>query len=267
MPFEVHEKYDGSLGILYFWNGDPHIATRGSFHSEQAQRARQMLYGKYNYLLDNLKPEYTYLFEIIYPENRIVVDYADSECLILIGQILTQTGRDIKPLRIGFSEPQKYFISGGFETITDELPYDSDEGVVVRFENGFRFKVKYSEYKGLHKLVTKTNSVTIWQLLKKDQTKMGWLYSRIPDDFYAWARETIIDLKTRFTEIETECRRVYTELETRKETAEYFKKQKYPAVLFCMLDKKDHKEVIWKLIKPEAKHINRYEWILQNSLN
>ena len=33
---EVYEKLDGSLGILYYLNGKPWIATRGSFTSDQA---------------------------------------------------------------------------------------------------------------------------------------------------------------------------------------------------------------------------------------
>ena len=35
LPFEVYEKMDGSLGIIYFVNGEPRIATRGSFESDQ----------------------------------------------------------------------------------------------------------------------------------------------------------------------------------------------------------------------------------------
>jgi RNA ligase len=33
----MHEKMDGSLGILYWLNDLPHIASRGSFESDQAK--------------------------------------------------------------------------------------------------------------------------------------------------------------------------------------------------------------------------------------
>jgi len=36
LPFDVFEKMDGSLGIMYWVDGVPYIATRGSFESEQA---------------------------------------------------------------------------------------------------------------------------------------------------------------------------------------------------------------------------------------
>jgi hypothetical protein len=71
-PFEVYEKLDGSLGILYWLGDEPYIATRGSFESPQAQVATQLLR---TYDLSALDRRLTYLFEIIYPENRIVVNY------------------------------------------------------------------------------------------------------------------------------------------------------------------------------------------------
>ena len=47
-PFKVTEKLDGSLGILYFADDQlPYIATRGSFVSQQAQKANAILQAKY----------------------------------------------------------------------------------------------------------------------------------------------------------------------------------------------------------------------------
>jgi len=46
-PFEVYEKVDGSLGILYWMRDIPMIATRGSFTSEQAQEGTKILLEKY----------------------------------------------------------------------------------------------------------------------------------------------------------------------------------------------------------------------------
>ena len=46
--FEVYEKMDGSLGILYWIDEQPYIATRGSFTSIQAEKANELLHGKYS---------------------------------------------------------------------------------------------------------------------------------------------------------------------------------------------------------------------------
>lgn len=61
--FEVHEKYDGSLGIVFFYGDIWHIATRGSFESEQAREGKKILDTLNTSVLNK---EYTYLFEIIY---------------------------------------------------------------------------------------------------------------------------------------------------------------------------------------------------------
>ena len=67
------------------------LATRGSFTSPQAIKGRELL-EKYDY--NRLAKDYTYLFEIIYPENRIVCNY-DFEDLILLGMIHTKTGDEV----------------------------------------------------------------------------------------------------------------------------------------------------------------------------
>jgi len=76
-PFKVTEKLDGSLGILFFINDTPQIATRGSFTSDQALRATKILHERYKDFFPHLlaTSHYTYLFEIVYPGNRVVVDY------------------------------------------------------------------------------------------------------------------------------------------------------------------------------------------------
>jgi RNA ligase len=81
--FDVYEKMDGSLGIFFYYEGGWIMATRGSFTSDQAVKGYEMMF-KYDFT--SLHKNYTYLFEIIYPENRIVVQY-DFEDLVLLGMI------------------------------------------------------------------------------------------------------------------------------------------------------------------------------------
>ena len=89
--FDVYEKMDGSLGICFYYNNEWHMATRGSFTSEQAIKGKELL-GKYNF--EKLHTDYTYLFEIIYKENRIVCNY-DFEDVVLLGVINTKTGIEV----------------------------------------------------------------------------------------------------------------------------------------------------------------------------
>ena len=84
--FEIFEKMDGSLIILFYyklynmWT----VASRGSFISEQMLRAEKMFN---NDIFNNINTECTYLFEILYPENRIVVDYGNKQELVLLTRI------------------------------------------------------------------------------------------------------------------------------------------------------------------------------------
>lgn len=64
--YEVFHKMDGSLGILFCYNDEWLISTRGSFESEQAIHATEILKNKYNDIVPHLNKRLTYLFEIIY---------------------------------------------------------------------------------------------------------------------------------------------------------------------------------------------------------
>ena len=61
--FEVWEKMDGSLGIVFWYQGQWIVATRGSFTSDQAIKGGELL-KKYN--TDIMFRHLTYCFEIIY---------------------------------------------------------------------------------------------------------------------------------------------------------------------------------------------------------
>ena len=79
----VQEKMDGSLGILFYYGETMEwvLATRGSFTSAQAVRGMEILRSKYT--LDAFEKSVAYLVEIIYPENRIVVDYGKEKITFL----------------------------------------------------------------------------------------------------------------------------------------------------------------------------------------
>jgi len=77
-------KEDGSLGIIYHYNGEWRVNTRGSFKSRQAQWALEWMKTHIN--LDELVPGNTYLAEIVYRKNIIVIPYK-FEGLIWLGVV------------------------------------------------------------------------------------------------------------------------------------------------------------------------------------
>ncbi len=304
--FEVYEKMDGSLGILFYYEEeltderryniwfnnnyetgmerffDPNnlpdfdntyydptpktkgewiLATRGSFTSTQAIKGRELL-EKYDY--NRLAKDYTYLFEIIYPENRIVCNY-DFEDLILLGMIHTKTGDEvnihndnnedirlknlIKNLNIKVVTLYKTW-GEGYDLLKEEISKDK-EGYVIRFKNGFRMKIKGEEYIRLHRILTNISNRDIWEYLK-DNKPFDELLEKVPDEFNNWVKETARDLTVRFENIEKDYREIFENLNnrnlSRKDFALRAKQYRHSNILFNMLDGTNPKQTIWKLL-------------------
>jgi T4 RnlA family RNA ligase len=254
--FVVQEKFDGSLGILY-WVGDkPFLATRGSFVSDQSQVGTEILQGYAGYF-GELNRDYTYLFEIIYPENRIVVDYKGRRDLVLLAVVDIKTGeeKDLYENCSGF--PFAGFVDGVDDyKMLSARAEDNKEGFVIKFKSGKRYKVKFEEYVRLHRLITCVNARSIWDLLRSNQP-FDELLERVPDEFYEWVKKTKEDLQFAYMNEEREALRAFDEirlLPTRKEQAlTILKKYKdISAVIFSILDEKAYAEVIWKKLRPSA---------------
>lgn len=248
-PFEAYEKLDGSLGILYQFDGHVQIASRGSFDSTQARRATEIYRRHYRDI--TLDPSITYLFEIIYPENRIVVDYGDREDLILIAAIETESGNEQPLPDIGFPLVKRYDGLLDFEQLLS-IQDDSREGFVVRFQSGRRVKIKFEEYKRLHKLMTGISSKHIWEAVSQG-SQMSKLIERVPDEFFSWIKQVEADLLSNFERLETEFRLQFEQtpkFATRREYADYFLTHPNPSIMFAMLDGKPYQSMIWKMLRP-----------------
>ncbi len=80
-PFEVYDKVDGSLAVVFHYAGRWHAASKGSFTSSQAVWAQRRLDAADT---TGLAPGTTYLAEMLYPANRIVVNYGERRDLVLL---------------------------------------------------------------------------------------------------------------------------------------------------------------------------------------
>jgi len=255
-PFQIFEKFDGSLGISY-WIGDtPYLSTRGSFVSEQAIKGTEIL-RKYPCSL-KMNKNYTYLFEIIYPENRIVIDYKGREDIVLLAVFDTKSGEELDITEVGLDFP----ITGKVEGIGDltklrELEAENKEGFVIRFSSGLRLKIKFAEYVRLHRLITGINARRIWDLMRNDQP-FTELLERVPEEFLTWVNTTRKNLQDEFNLIECLALKNWEIIKTlpdRKSKAlalmKIPEKQKCVIpIVFNLLDRKSYSEKIWKIIKP-----------------
>jgi len=254
--FVVYEKLDGSLGILFNYQNEWILATRGSFTSPQAIKGKEIL-SKHD--ISAWRKDNTYLFEIIYPENRIVVDYGDEEKLVVIGGIHTETGEEIPDSSLfwtqdsGFEIVTTYKTWGeGYDILKEEISKDK-EGYVIRFKNGFRMKVKGEEYKRLHRILTNISNRDIWEYLKEGKP-FDEILDKVPDEFYNWVKDTARDLTVKFEDIDDEYNNIFNSIfsliETKKEFAEKAKQYPHSSLLFAMYDGKQTHKIIWKLLYP-----------------
>ena len=258
--YTIEEKMDGSLGILY-WMGEygksePRIATRGSFTSDQAIKATEMLRKIPVPYTTMFQEGYTYLFEILYPENRIVVDYHGKEELVLLSAMNIETGKEAEPAYEGFRRPIFYPADTPKEVLIDLVPNDgSIEGLVVRFTDGQRVKVKTEEYVRLHRLLTGVSNKSIWELLKAGSL-LDEIIERVPDEFYDWVKQVKDGLEKKHYELMLEANNlaIQTHAMERKDAAEIILKRGNPisGATFAILDGKQAQaeQAIWKAIKP-----------------
>lgn len=266
--FQVFNKLDGSLGILFYYEGEWIFASRGSFISEQAEMGYRMLNKKVD-ISKTFNKEYTYLFEIIYDTNKIVVNYP-FEDVVLLSKFHTLSGEEATYERIlNYSDKlrvvKRYDSIADFKTLKSKIS-DNEEGFVVLFSNGERLKIKGEEYLRLHKIMTNVSTKSIWEVLAAGESVTSLLVE-VPDEFYNKILEYERELKYKYLQIDEYAWKLFSnyrdavcdgELPERAEYAKWVKLQdRHLAYILFRLytGNTDYSNYIWKLIKPEFKKL------------
>ncbi|WP_329406312.1 T4 RnlA family RNA ligase [Streptomyces sp. NBC_00704] len=238
-PFEVYDKVDGSLAVVFHYAGRWRVASKGSFVSAQAAWAQRLLDGKDT---SALVPGVTYLAEIVYPQNRIVVDYGERRDLVLlaafaadgaevaladavphwrgIGSVVTVW--PAMPLAELLALAEANRLPGGRAATGTEA-----EGFVLRFASGVRAKAKLAEYVRLHKVLTGVSERDVWrghgvqrfsELPAKQVAQalgcsaddieasggrpLDALLEQVPDEFDAWVRAVVAGIEKQVADRE-----------------------------------------------------------------
>jgi len=194
MKYEVFNKLDGSLGIGFFHKGNWIWATRGTFVSEQAQFANSFIRNKYTEdELEHYSFEYdnmTMIGEIIMPSNRIVVDYGDREEIVLLSMRRNKDGKEIpydcletEANYLNLNVVHKYnTIKSLSKLMKEREEWDSNvEGVVIKYENGKRLKIKGEEYLKIHSLMYNVSTKKFVRNWADDE--LDELIKLIPEEF------------------------------------------------------------------------------------
>lgn len=166
----VQEKIDGSL-IRYWYNRADrrwNVSTSGMIDAYKAPLSDGMTFGD---LFDRalgaignptlaLEEEYTYVFELVSPENRIVVNYPTVR-IYHIGTFLNRTGEEIKDdiiahidgKRVIIPKPAVYHIKSLIDCLDVSMKMGTnEEGFVVVDKDCNRIKIKSPAYLAAHKI-------------------------------------------------------------------------------------------------------------------
>lgn len=162
---QVQEKVDGSLIKVFYHNNIWHIATNGSINAYNCIVYKEdketnktygsifnfALRGHLNQFFESLDKDYTYMFELVSPYTRLVVEYPDTALYYLSRRnIHTMKEDNARPEtfeNFGILFPKTYSL----KTLEDCLTYvktmdKNEEGFVVKDAAFHRIKIKSPEY-------------------------------------------------------------------------------------------------------------------------
>ena len=255
---EAYTKWDGSLGVCYVQpDGQVAVATRGSFTSEQALVATSYLRDgqqrvNASHVHEAAEHGQTILVEIIYPENKIVVDYGETRMLRLLGWVDNQTGGfEPSHSNLRFTGPLYQLMKRGVQT--------NEEGFVCQTRTGNLFKVKGEEYKTLHKLIFGISNKTLWETLAHGgYGRFRELRNQLPAPMAVWADRWYKKFQIQQAKLYTETVEIYhrltDDLPDRKTLAIRLKEERPDllSLVFTFVDYGDSGLIkqIYKAIKP-----------------
>lgn len=271
-PVEVTDKVDGSLGILYPIRKFPAdgmgwaVATRGSFDSNQAIHATRKWQDKYALKMTpeglDFIDQYTVLFEIVYPENRVVLDYDGMDDLILLGAVHIEYGYILGPTAaasmMGWTGPITEVFS--YKTMQEAFsaePRPNAEGYVVRSGQNM-VKIKQADYVHLHRLISNLSTKSVWQGIKSGKSAAD-ICDDLPDEFHGFVTETWSKLAREFHELHAKIvfefdriMQVVGPSPSRKDFAFASAMSEYRKYMFLLLDERPISDMIWDDIKPKG---------------
>lgn len=279
----LSEKLDGSMGTYWKYEGQHGIATKGSFHSEQANWATKWLHDRWTNIPSSPVDKstvhawpvgYTPIFEIIAQSvQHHVVHYLPSEDnrLVLIGLVNNETGAEMVPEQL-----MTWASVNGVDCVessrnlslyeASNIDREGKEGYIATwYRNGtspLKVKIKHKTFLKLQKIAHHTTPKTIFHALTIDDhaliseaLQFGSPY--LKDQVVEWIKL----YNDAFQDISKEAREIVksslTVCTTRKESAAYFHGMTttLAPVCFNILDQRDTSEAIWDLVEPLVKTI------------
>lgn len=161
----VQNKEDGSIiSFVKFANGKVRAKSKMSFESEQAVMAQEVYDNDENLqkmvktMIDQNLPIIP-IFELVSPENQIVLEYQKTELRLLqVRNAEYGTYSDTEEVALSWNVPYAEEFPESMKNLDDllarkELDQSNIEGWVVTFNDGQMAKIKTDKYLSLHGLI------------------------------------------------------------------------------------------------------------------
>lgn len=236
----VQEKVDGSLMIVWHYDGKWNVSTKGSpdaggqvdIHPFTFAQLFWRVWKDRGYQESMLSEDWTYMFELVSPFNRVVVPHQEAD-LVLIGVRALSSGQEL-PMWMeypGLPKPVKeYPLTSIDEVITaaGKLTPDTGEGFVVVDKDFHRVKVKSPAYLLIHHAKDGFGQRRMIDLLRTGETSevLSYFpeYQKQYDELFQKFEQLVADLEAVYDRIKG--------IESQKDFAQEATKSRYSAALF-----------------------------------
>jgi len=269
---KINEKLDGSLIKLWFYEDEWRVSTNGTIDAKDANLSSEVSeYQNYYDLflvalrgtsiqLHELDRQYTFMFELMSPYNRVVVPHKNIQ-ILHIGTRCNTTLEEVN-IDIGVQKPKSYSFKSIEECmeVAKELPF-TQEGYVVVDDDWRRIKIKSPAYVAVHHLAN-NNIITkkrIVDLIKLNEDSEFLAY-------FPEYKDAVEDIRKKISAFVSdmdwciECQQEIKNKKTinRKKFAEFALSTKCSPVLFSWLDGKISNTQEWLYAQTSEKIV---EWI------
>lgn len=264
-PAEVTDKLDGSLGILYRApDGQLALSTKGSFTSDQAVEYTKFLRENeaFYQAAENLKKgdQTTHLFELVGPDNPIVLNY-DKQDIVLLGGVDKSSGvyRSPEDFKQVWGESQglsrtEIMPAKNLHEALAMGDRENREGMVVRFKSNdpnqqVMVKIKQEDYLKLHRVSTALTPKRVLSLITEGD------FEQVREKMSTPIQERMDAVKEDFDKLEGRARETYEKyahIESQKDFALTVQKEvpkSLRSLMFSLRQGKDIREQVASIVE------------------
>jgi len=273
---KIQEKVDGSILKLWWAERLQHfvLSTNGTIFAENTsvmfpsiniKTFHDMFYSVFDGIVekfpfakhDDVFKKYTHIFEVVGPENRVVVPYKENDLYYLTSiNIDNYSEKKFYEYFGVLSYPKEYHLSSLEDVLefTKREDFNSfkNEGFVVKDKFNNRIKVKTEDYLRVHRLRGENNPTPkrFLELMRSNEQEEFLSYFPEYREMYdRFVRDYLLNVDQVFKKLDHEFYSMKEKSNSRKEFASYAVKSENPAFLFQMYDEKvkDYKEFLESL--------------------